>query len=369
MFDGHLYMLVARTMPLPYAGAHEIFPLIPYPAYITCWFPGYPTLIATFHWIVGDLRLAAMLAPLATGLVTTLIVRRIAAIVGERPVLTGLVFAVCPIGWVLSSSLALCDSLFAALTAAMVLAVLRKRIWMAVGFAGAALLTQKAGVLAPPLGAVLVFRNLYSRRDWLRASRFLLAFAALAGLQLYLWWLFGDPLINFKTAESLFGFSDGRLGLTWPGIPFVEGFLNPHPITVGKRLTTAATLAFYLLAAGIAAVKLVRHREHRFRYFALLVWIMYPLLFFGSLNTPWPYMTLWRYMTISAPAAVCVYCALWPRRQLKGLTALAGVVILTIISLAGVVREVNAAAAFMDLVYPRAYFEAFNKQVVEPADR
>ncbi|MBZ0115248.1 MAG: hypothetical protein K8J08_22530 [Thermoanaerobaculia bacterium] len=362
LFDGHLYILIARTMPTPYAGASDLFPRLPNPGFISGWFPGYPMVIASINSLLGDIRLATLFASLLSGVVATLIVRRVASEIGPRPMFTALVFAVFPASWLLSSSLPLADSLLVAFAAATVWAVLRGRVWTAIALAAAAVITQKAGVLVPVIAAIASLRGLLIR-DLVSASRFLLSFASLVVLQLWLWWLLGDPFANFSAQSWAFGLEEGGLGLTWPGGYLLRGFLDAGPLFVQQRWATAIILAFYLGALVLA----LRSDNPRTRI-TLSAWIGIPLLFFSVLASPWPYLSLWRFMTISAPAAVCVYCALAPAKRFRTVPSLLVILGLAALSIASGIQRSYDAGVLLDRVYDRDHFRIFKQLVVEPGE-
>jgi len=50
IYDGHVYILIAKSFPHPYVGIEKIFPGYPHSLSSPAWFPLYPFLISWSTW-------------------------------------------------------------------------------------------------------------------------------------------------------------------------------------------------------------------------------------------------------------------------------------------------------------------------------
>jgi hypothetical protein len=73
-------------------------------------------------------------------------------------------------------------------------------------------------------------------------------------------------------------------------------------------------------------------------------------------------------MTIAAPAAVCVCCAVAPTRRIRTVPSLLVVAGLAALSIGSGIQRSYDAGVILDRVYDRDHFRIFKELVVTPAD-
>jgi len=147
LYDGRLYLLVARSFPAVYQnGGGDPVP-VDYP-HLTIYLPLLPAAIATIDAAVGDLRSSAIAASLLTACVALAGFERLARRSGlARPILATALFAVLPPLWVLLSALPFSDSVLLAAAILAFVAFAEDRHALAALAAGAAAVAQKSGFL------------------------------------------------------------------------------------------------------------------------------------------------------------------------------------------------------------------------------
>ena len=289
-FDGHLYILIARSLPRLYAGAGAAFPAFPKDAaFLTAWFPAYPALIRALALFV-DWRWAALLACWVPASLAVALFHELARDYTPRPLPAALLFAFLPPAWLLGGSLAFVEGLYACLLLGCVLALRRGRVPLACALGAAFALTQKSGFLLAPI-LLLGFG---------RRSLPVLAAAAAAGaaLQLYLWRAFGDPLINLETHRRIFG--GAYFGLPFAGI--AQGLLSSESPFAGLFAARKAYIALEtLFYAGAFAWALRRPKADER---PLLAWLGCALLFYSCLTGAAGFYAFPRFMTVAAAPAL-----------------------------------------------------------------
>jgi hypothetical protein len=335
-YDGHIYLQIAKTLPRLYVSERG--------AYLTTWLPLYPALIRLAGFLTGDLRTAALAVSAAAAAAAVVLFRRLAGRFSERPALAAVLFLFFPPMWLLTGSLAFVEPVFlCAVLAAVVAAVEDRPAWAAAAWAVAAM-SQKSGFLVPVITLLIVWdrrRRLETR--WLAA----LAAPALAqaALQGYLWFLYGDPLINLKTTRETFG---GAL-FGFPFAAFARGIVEPSAFGGVWRRAAIALCGLAYLAAGAAGWRRGKAAER-----PLLIWLGVVLAFHFSLGGFWAFHALPRYLLMGAPAALLLALPLLPRGE-RGLLLAAPLVLLPYF--VGLV-ELGQAESLLRRVWGPGYFEA-----------
>lgn len=303
-YDGHVYLRVAKTFPALYISDWGPF--------LTGWFPLYPALIRVAGALTGDLRVAAMLVSIAASAAAVALFYRLAGHFSKRPGLAAAIFVFFPPMWLVCGGLAFVEPVFLCAAIGAVLAAVEDRPWPAGAALAAAALAQKSGVLVPVIVALIVWSRkggLGSR--WVAALS--LAPAAIAGLQLYLWLVFGDPLINFNVLHDAFG---GSL-FAAPFSAFVKGAIEPSAFGSPWRRAAIAVSGLSYLAIAAASW---RRRAPAQR--PLFIWLGVCLAFFFCLGGFWAFHSLPRFLLLCAPAAILLAEPFLPRGKRWLLAAL-----------------------------------------------
>jgi hypothetical protein len=301
-YDGHLYLLVAKTFPALYSDVHAVFPGFPGPpTFLTGWFPVYPGLIRIVSLATDDLRLAALWVAWLAGGAAVVLFHELARDHVEHPAFAAFLFACLPTAWLVGGSLGLVESTFVCFLLAAVLATLRGKLGWAALFAALTALTQKSGFLVVPILLVLARPH---RRAWVPC---LGAIAGLASLQGYLWWRFGDPLVNLRTTSRVFSGGGELFAIPFSG--FVRWMLAPDSPFRGlfweRKVAVVLETAPYL--GTVAWVGL--HRPPR--ALPLAAWSGGVLLFYASLSgatMPWSFYAFPRFVCMASPAATLLLC-------------------------------------------------------------
>lgn len=339
-FDGHVYILIAKSLPRLYGDVHAFFPAFPKSvSYLTAWFPVYPALIAAVGPMLGDLRWAALAVSQAAAAAAVVLFYELARRFTRRPLAAAGLFLALPPIWLLCGSLAFVEPVYVCLFIATMLCHLSgKRAW-AMALAGLVLVTQKSGFLILPI-MLLTDPGLRQAPRWRALLPYAAALAPVALLQAYLWSLYGDPLVNVHAQQRVFG---GTF-FGWPGRAFAASLLDPGQPFRGllglRKLTITASLLFY---AGALAVSWPRRTS---RTFPLMVWLGVVLAFTLCLASANAFYVFPRYMLMAAPAAML----LWADR-LERLPGPAGLAVLAALALA-----FNAAEALSQLDLASRYW-------------
>jgi len=335
-YDGHVYLQVAKTFPALYVSDAG--------AYLTTWFPLYPLLIRVAGLATGDLRTAALAISLAAAAGCVLLFRRLAGHFSRRPGLLAALFIFFPPMWLVTGSLAFVEPVFLCAVLAAALAAVEDRPLLAAAAGAAAMLSQKSGFLVPLIAGLIV----WERRGRLDA-RWLLALAvpalAQAGLQAYLWRVYGDPLINVKATRATFG---GSL-FAIPFSAFLRGIFTPSVFGGAWRRAAvgAGGLAYLVIAAAAWRRRSPAERP-------LLIWLGAVIAFHFSLDGYWAFHSLPRFLLMGAPAALLLAEPLLPQGE-RRLLLLAPLALLPFFL--GLV-ELAQAEAFLRRVWGPGYFEA-----------
>lgn len=315
-FDGHLYLLIARTLPALYSDPRLFFPDFPKdPSFLTGWFPVYPGFIKLLSLFAVDIRLAALLTAWLAGGIAVVLFYELAGDYLEKPLFAAILFSFLPTSWLIGGSLVLVESTYVCLLLACMLAFQRGKTGWASLFAALAVITQKSGFLLLPILALTATPR---RRAVMPCIS---AIAAIIGLQLYLWWLFGDPLINAKVHRSAFG---GE----WFGLPFagfITWMLDPRSpfreLFWQRKLITVLEMSFYVF---ILCWSLFRYSS---RMTLFTVWLGIVLLFHASLTNFWSFYAFPRYMLMAGPASIMLACHAFPMGNKRWHFAVAGVLL------------------------------------------
>lgn len=332
-YDGHVYLRIAKTFPALYVSDQGPF--------LTGWFPLYPALIRAAGAATGDLRVAALLVSMAASAAGILLFRRLAGHFSPRPGLAAALFVFFPPMWLVCGGLAFVEPVLLCAAIGAVLAAVEDRPWAA-GLAGAAAaLAQKSGFLVVVIAALVVWsrKGRLSGR-WLAALS--LAALALAGLQAYLGFVFGDPLINLSVQREIFG---GSL-FGPPFAAFARGIVEPSAFGgPWRRAAIAVSGLFYLSVAAAAWRRRVAAQR------PLLIWMGVILAFYFCLGGYWAFHSLPRFLLLASPAAILLVEPFLPR----GRALLAAAPLALLPFLAGL-AELAQAESLLRRVWGAAYF-------------
>jgi len=302
-YDGHIYLEIARSFPLPYAreGLDYMGHAPGYPA--AAWLLRVLTPDALFDW--GTLLLLASWLPAGLSTVTFYLLSRE---VGAPAFLGAAAFAVLNPRWVSVSATAHPEPLAMLLAMLALLASLRGRLVPAVSLLSACVLTRYPALL---LGLPIGWIFLITRRGW-SVSRVawlcspLLAFGA---LNFYLHARvpgFG----GISEAHSVFW----QTGLDWPFRALVRN-ADPSVWSTDVPLFEVTYASVLLYAAAFVVGFRPREREH----FLLPVWVGIVVLVHVSLEgvigawdftrlvvLAWPaaWLIVWRLVGARIPASV-----------------------------------------------------------------
>jgi hypothetical protein len=349
LFDGRLYLLVARTFPTPYQGS----PLDPTPidaVRLTIYLPLLPAGIWLAHAVLGDWRAAALALPLAAGAAAVLLFERLARGSVRRPRLAAALLAAAPPVWVVASSLPFAESLALPLAIGAFLALRNERHVVAAILVGFAMLAQKNGfLLLPALALALGWRH---GAGALRlAPRYALALLPPLALQLHLAALFGDPFANLHATREIFG--GGFFAI--PGAALVDGLFNLNPLP-GESAWLGRTLRLGALAFYGGALALGDRRDPR--QAPLVAWLAVSLAFALSLGGVWAWYDFPRYALLGAPPAILLWLARFEGR-LGGRGGAALVALAAALSLAVGRHAVGVALAVLQTTGDLSKLPAF----------
>jgi hypothetical protein len=289
-FDGHVYVEIAKSFPLPYATEGRDY---------LSHAPGYPGLIYLLRWLTpsalldwGWLALLASWIPAAgAAAVFTVLCRE----VGMRPLWPALAFVLLNPRWISTAASPHAESLAMLFALLCLLSHLRGRLGWAMLWLSLAGLTRYPAFL---LGVPLAFDALVLRRDlgWRRFATLALPLAAFALWSLYL----GIRVSGFP---GLFDVRDVPLerAFTWPFAALIRGArrwsFTPHYVI------TFVSLAVYFasIAAGLRAKERWLH--------VLAAWVATVVLFHASLSLSLFAHAFTRLAILAWPAALLIG---WP---------------------------------------------------------
>lgn len=347
MFDGHVYLLIARSAPRLYEGIHLFFPAFRDSTYFTGWFPLYPALIALaspLGWTDAALWVSRLLGAGGAPLMFVLALRHC-----RRPALAAAWFCVAPGSWLLTGSLAFAEPAFVCAFLAALLALERAPAWPAAALCAAATLAQKSGVLILPIA--LAARGAQWRRAWPAAG-------ALAGLILLFGWhgrVFGDPLIGARVQSDLFGGS----AFAPPFSSLARGLLADDDVigahAAWRKLAVLLSLGFY----GGVFLWGLRRRARVDRL--CLGWLGFVLAFYSTIAFPWGYVSWGRFLAVAAPAAFILLADALTAAQARAATVLLPVV--AALSLGWACVEGSDGARRVWRNWPPGYFESLGSRL------
>ena len=323
-FDGHLYIEIAKSFPLPYAaeGRHYLGQAPGYPAAITLVRALTPSSLV--NW-----GLAALLASWISAALSASAFFVLCRAAGCPPLWPSLLFVVANPSWLVIGSTAHAEPLAMLFSILAFAACLQNRLAASVGALSFATLARFPAVLAGPALAwgFLVTRRRRGWRVWLALATPL---AALALLHLYLFARIPDFL---GVIEAHRVFWDASLGAPFASILALPALrAGALPLTL---MLTLATLLFYVAAVVIG----LRPRERE--RWVLSLWVAGIVLFHVSLSSEvavraftrlavlaWPgtLLVFWRWIGAKLPHAVaasaCLALALaslgYARAQIEG---------------------------------------------------
>lgn len=166
-------------------------------------FPGYPLLIRGLH---DATRIPYGISAFLLALVLAFVAIRAVYALGESygGVAVARSSAVLVAVWPGSAAMNLpySEGLFLAATAGSLLAIRRRRWWLAGGLGFVATLTRAIGVALVVAALAVAVREVWTRRDYLSIVTPVLAGAGIGAFYVYGWWVTGDPLI-WRHAENL----------------------------------------------------------------------------------------------------------------------------------------------------------------------
>jgi hypothetical protein len=300
--DGHLYIEIARSFPLPFAAEGMSY---------VGQAPAYPALIALLHALTPDAwvdwGMASLLASWLPAAASAAAFYALCLATGLAPIWPTLLFVVCNPRWVSVAATPHTESLALLFAVLCLLAYARGRLTACMGWLSLAALTRFPALLlgAPLAFGVRVLRHQTASRRWLQLSLPIVAFA------LYNLYLF----VRVPGFSGIWGAHQvfWEASFTWPFASFADplGTWQFMAWTAAFWITYAS-LAFYLVALVLAA----RRSEGELRMLSL--WIGVLVLFHVSLGgyigawdftrlviLAWPaaWLGVWRWVAPRAPVA------------------------------------------------------------------
>ncbi len=290
-FDGHLYLEIARSFPLPYAPAG--------PDYLGH-SPGYPGLVWLLHVLLpnrfvdwgGAMLLAAWLpAALAPG-VFYLLCRELQL----SAFWPSLLFIAGNPRWLTLSATPHPEPLAVLLAIAILVAYQRQRLAWCMFFLSLAMLTRYPAIL---IGLPIAFGTILIRRDWSPKTIAILAspLAVFAALNVYLFLRIPD-FAGISAAHRVFWIT----GPTWPFAALwanAERWLWPPDYPLFE--VTYASLLFYLVMIPVGLRPSVR------REWLLAIWVATIVLFHVSLSGILGAWDFARLVVLAWPAALLIF--------------------------------------------------------------
>ncbi len=254
-YDGHLYLLIARTAPRLYAGADWPLGTFVDARTLTAWFPLYPLATRAAAAALGDLLSASLWVSHAAGAAAVAITYELACGRSRRPWAAAAALILFPPSWLVAGSFALPEPMLTAAFAGAVLACLRGRRGWAVALAAAACVSQKQGILVVPvLWAAEALERPGGRARYLP---YLAALLPLLALQGWLWACFGDPLTNLTAHRETFG----GAYFSWPGWAWLKSASRAWAFPLKTSLLIMIPVAASAPAYALACWRLSRSRR------------------------------------------------------------------------------------------------------------
>lgn len=298
-FDGHLYIEIARSFPLPYAAEGRDYLGQP---------PGYPVLIALGRLVApepANWGLLALLASWIPGALCAPAFYSLCRQTGSRAFEAGILFAVVNPRWVQIAATGHSEPLACLLAIACLIAYFRNAPgWSAVCLSLAVLTRFPSLVLGIPLAYGVVVQ----RRGWTFRNLVILStpIVALALLHLYLTLRIPDFPGIFATHRVFWNTS-----FAWPfgelATALVQG---PRRGLLVPFLITYALLAAYILSVGIGL------RPSERRLWILPVWVASIVVLHASLSGPIGARAFARLTILAYPAALLIWWR-WLERRLS----------------------------------------------------
>jgi hypothetical protein len=314
-FDGHLYLEIARSFPLPYPAEAWMY---------AGQAPGYPAAIWILHGLSGaqlDWGEAALLASWLGAASSAALFCVLAREVGTAPLWAGLLFAVGNPRWTSIGVSAHPEPLAMALLIGALIAHLRGRVGASMGMLAAAALFRFPAIL---VGGAFAFDLLVLRRE--------------RGLRTWLWLAFPLAVLglwNAYLALRIPGFtsvwhSHAVLWRTSLSVPFAALL---HPL----RLDPLGWITYGTIALQTAAV-VIGFRSSERRLWVLPMWVLLIAGFHLSLSSPLALHAFTRLSVLAWPAALLVaWRAVAPRVPNAAVGALC--VLLGLISTGFAIRQ------------------------------
>jgi hypothetical protein len=338
LYDGHVYMLISHYFPILYPNVS-----------FTGWFPVYPFLIFLADLLFSDPRVSAIVVSVMAGSLSVVLFYHLAREFTPRPLLSAVVFCCFTPTWLLTSTLAFVESVFACLFIGTVISLQKGWTKSAVALAGLTIVTQKSGILIlPTILLFLVWRN--GLRGLRQFAPFVSCLIPVLLLQGYLYYLFDDPLANVHALRQPGAYPEL---FALPFTAMISGLLDHDQIFRGhfwlRKSLLALSLSFYVTCFAAYWI-----RPSRFERL-LIVWLGVVLLFNLSLAGHWAYYGFPRFMTAATPPAILIAInrlrlPVSPRRMAT-LTVVIPFIVLV------VVLEVRDAIELMIRIWPAQYVE------------
>jgi hypothetical protein len=218
------------------------------------------------------------------------------------------------------------------------------------------MITQKSGVLLLPI-LLLVHVRQHGVGRLASLLPYSLSLVPLLSLQLYLFLLFGDPLVNVQAHKKIF--SDAYF--TVPFRSMLAGLSAPDQVFVGhlwlrKMLIGGSCLGY----VWIFASSWLRRSPATA---ALQIWLGVVLVFNLSLRGMWGYYGFPRFMLVATPAALILLADLVHWRP-KPWVRVAGVCIAGALSVSIATLDIESAVELVERWWTKTYFWQFDRYIL-----
>ncbi|MFA6002596.1 MAG: hypothetical protein WC881_00860 [Elusimicrobiota bacterium] len=347
-FDGHIYILIAKTLPKLYGDVYTIFPAFPKSAnYLTGWFPLYPAVMFLADSILKDMRLSALLCAMVLSSLSVVLFYRLAKKEIDCPGAAAVLFSFFPPTWLLSGSLAFVEPLYVGLFILAMYLFLQDNSVGSIILASLVIITQKSGFLI-----ILIMFIINCIRDGnkniVRSWPLLLSFIPALIMQGYLGWLFHDPLVNINTHKAVFG----GTYFAFPAQFFLRDlFLSGSPfqgLFWLRKITIVGALCFY---AGTFVWSWPRRNAATMPY---LVWLGVVLTFTLCLSGDSAFYAFPRFMAVAAPAAIMLLAKNFPWLFSRPGLILTAVPVIVVFNGVEAISQIDLASRYWGPEYFRA---------------